>query len=138
MSDSYFVYRAYDGAGRLLYVGCTNNPAARMSAHAAGSLWYTYSVRVEVSEPMPKDEARGLEYEQINTLSPAFGRTSQKQREHMRRVRAIYKFTRDWNSQTIPHDWDASLTDALAVAELPGREYRPELDLIAYRELAAA
>lgn len=35
----HFVYRCYDRDGRLLYVGCTNNPVYRLQSHAANSWW---------------------------------------------------------------------------------------------------
>ena len=39
------VYRAFDGADRLLYAGCTNDIEARMKSHAASSPWFIYMAR---------------------------------------------------------------------------------------------
>jgi len=39
------VYRAYDGADRLLYVGCTNDIDARMKSHHTSSPWAVYMAR---------------------------------------------------------------------------------------------
>lgn len=35
-----FVYRCYDAAGRLLYVGCSTNPRERLNGHRASSWWF--------------------------------------------------------------------------------------------------
>lgn len=35
----HYVYRHYDADDRLIYVGCTNNPPARLRAHRKSSWW---------------------------------------------------------------------------------------------------
>ena len=36
----HYVYRCYDGDGRLLYVGCSKTPRKRLDGHASGSWWW--------------------------------------------------------------------------------------------------
>ena len=36
----HYVYRCYDATGALLYVGCTNNPVARLAQHRKSSWWF--------------------------------------------------------------------------------------------------
>lgn len=44
---SVYVYRAYDSAGRLLYIGYTNNPVSRFMSHRSqGSTWLPYAASV--------------------------------------------------------------------------------------------
>lgn len=38
----HFVYRCYDADGRLIYIGCTNNPAVRLAAHR--KTWWGYQI----------------------------------------------------------------------------------------------
>jgi len=42
----HFVYRCYDADDRLIYVGCTNSPLARMDGHRKGTHWFPEVVRV--------------------------------------------------------------------------------------------
>lgn len=53
MTRQQYVYRAYDSAGRLLYIGCTNNPVSRFKSHRSqGSMWLPYAASV-TWEPHP-------------------------------------------------------------------------------------
>lgn len=36
------VYRAFDGSGRLLYVGCSTDVDNRLAIHAANSVWFLF------------------------------------------------------------------------------------------------
>ena len=47
--DSTAVYRLYNAAGVLLYVGCTRNLPARMASHRAGKPWAGEIARTEVA-----------------------------------------------------------------------------------------
>lgn len=38
--EPHYVYRCYDAAGDLLYVGCTYNPVARREQHEKRSPWF--------------------------------------------------------------------------------------------------
>lgn len=66
----HFVYRAFDSAGRLLYVGCSLNVQQRMRDHRYWGSWYRLMVRHEVDGPYPYAEARAIEWEAIQTEDP--------------------------------------------------------------------
>lgn len=104
----YYVYRAYDAADRLLYIGCTNDLIRRRKQHAESAHWYPYAVRFVVRGPLSRDAAHALEHKQINVMIPAFGRTTAKASEHMQ-----------WNRS----------------GGTKGAMYRPELDLHSYLAL---
>lgn len=69
---THFVYRAFDGAGRPLYVGCTGNLEKRRIDHRASSPWYRYATRFEVVGPLPKGVALSLEKREVGRLRPHF------------------------------------------------------------------
>lgn len=71
------VYRLFDAADRLLYIGCTTLPVAeRMRLHrrkrlATGRrLWLNDVARIEVDEYATVDDARAAEAEAIRRLEP--------------------------------------------------------------------
>lgn len=74
----HYLYRCYDDAGTLLYIGCTSNVKRRMSAHRAGkqaaSRWLAVTMtRYEVEGPIRgRDAARRAEHAAIQTEQPLF------------------------------------------------------------------
>ena len=72
MARTHFVYRAYDDADRLLYVGCTKNLKQRRAGHRQGSAWFAYAVRFTVSGPYEQATARKKESEEIESKAPYF------------------------------------------------------------------
>lgn len=72
---SHYLYRAFDRGGRLLYLGRTNNPRARMNQHRLGSAWWALmeSVTVQLVE---HDEILGAERAAIRAEGPLFNRDS--------------------------------------------------------------
>lgn len=75
MSDirPHFVYRCYDAADRLLYIGCTVGVEARMSAHdRQGSRWFPEMARYTTEEHPGRDAALAAEREAIRIESPMF------------------------------------------------------------------
>lgn len=44
-----YVYRHYDGDGRLLYVGCTVDPKTRQLGHQQSSWWFNQSAKVRMT-----------------------------------------------------------------------------------------
>lgn len=72
MSDSrpYFVYRCFDADGRLIYVGCTFDPAGRISTHRTTSWWGHQVEAVRVLVFPSKEYALAKEREAIATENP--------------------------------------------------------------------
>lgn len=58
MTTETYLYRHFDGYGRLLYVGISSNAIARLAGHKASSVWFPQIRRVEI-EPYP-DRAAAL------------------------------------------------------------------------------
>jgi predicted GIY-YIG superfamily endonuclease len=54
--ELHVVYRAFDGAGQLLYVGCTSEPKVRVAAHRTSAPWYPQAARWTY-EPHPDRKA---------------------------------------------------------------------------------
>lgn len=71
----HFVYRAYDAADDLLYVGCTARLDERFRTHRMSTEWHPLMTRLRLSGPYNYDTARQLEREALHTERPlhAFG-----------------------------------------------------------------
>jgi predicted GIY-YIG superfamily endonuclease len=65
-----YVYRAFDDAGRLLYVGCTVNMEGRLATHASSSPWYMFHARIEVETFPTRELAAEAEAVAIATEHP--------------------------------------------------------------------
>src|SRR5690606_10898520 len=61
------VYRAWDGEGRLLYIGCTVDLEQRLRQHRETSPWYPYAVTVSSVAYSTRAEAAEAESEAIRT-----------------------------------------------------------------------
>lgn len=67
----HFVYRVYDAAGSLLYVGRTKRPNLRWAEHIkSGAPWVTAAARFRVVGPLPYAPAHQLEQRVIRTERP--------------------------------------------------------------------
>lgn len=75
-TDTACVYRWYDAAGVLLYVGITNDLDTRTYGHTMqGTGWMRYAVRCEATEQMPRADAEVMERETIKAERPVFNYT---------------------------------------------------------------
>jgi predicted GIY-YIG superfamily endonuclease len=72
LAAPHFVYRLFDAAGALLYVGCTHDPKKRLRSHARKQPWWPEVARVDHSHPMPLGAARRLESIAINAENPRY------------------------------------------------------------------
>lgn len=66
----HFVYRAYDAAGQLLYVGCTLRPSLRYQEHKGQSRWFCMASSFKMQGPYNYETARRLEREAIHSEHP--------------------------------------------------------------------
>lgn len=70
MDSPCFVYRAYDGSDRLLYVGMADDVPARMKAHRLTAKWHSQMRHHEVRKYRCRQDAKNAEYRAIRTESP--------------------------------------------------------------------
>lgn len=69
----HYVYRAWGEFGRLLYVGCSKDPAVRLRDHGASrAKWVPLMVRMTVDGPYSYSVARSVEWQAIQTEDPDF------------------------------------------------------------------
>lgn len=68
--DECAVYRFYDDAGGLLYVGISWSPFRRWGAHRRHAAWFTHAVLAVVDVYMSEREALRVEREWIRGASP--------------------------------------------------------------------
>lgn len=68
---AHYVYRCYDAAGQLLYVGCSKNPEKRLKEHAYFRTWWTDRINRIVLKVFP-DRLQALlaEEQAIKTEHP--------------------------------------------------------------------
>lgn len=67
----HYLYRAFDGYGLLLYVGCSLAVEKRIATHRR-SAWFRFADTIAVAGPWDRSEARRLEREAIESESPFF------------------------------------------------------------------
>lgn len=73
-----YVYRVFDAADRLLYVGCSIDHEARLAQHAQNAIWWCFQDHVAVEEFDTRDLAQLAEAHAIANEHPRWntqGRT---------------------------------------------------------------
>lgn len=69
-----YVYRAYDRADSLLYVGVTNDLDRRLDAHSKQSGWWIFKARIESDAYPTRAEAEAEEKRLIQEAHPRWNR----------------------------------------------------------------
>jgi hypothetical protein len=72
---AYHLYRHFDEAGKLLYVGISLNAVSRLVGHKSNSPWIWSVARVEVETFPTRGEAEAAEREAIRAERPLFNST---------------------------------------------------------------
>ncbi|GAB3776624.1 putative GIY-YIG superfamily endonuclease [Nocardioides ginsengisegetis] len=67
-----YVYRAFDDAGRLLYIGCSLNVEQRLTVHRRESDWFRYCNTLRLAGPYRRSEAMRLERDAIESEGSYF------------------------------------------------------------------
>jgi excinuclease UvrABC nuclease subunit len=75
VDSPHYVYRCYDYAGRLIYVGCSVNPVQRVKQHRYTSWWGTQILDVRLIVFPSKDYALQKEREAIGEERPRWNVT---------------------------------------------------------------
>lgn len=73
-AGSNVVYKLYDAAGVLLYVGVTDNWERRRKHHAVVQPWFPLVSRVETEAAPSRDDALLRERELVRSLDPLYNR----------------------------------------------------------------
>jgi predicted GIY-YIG superfamily endonuclease len=87
MNVPHYVYRCYDAADRLLYIGCTQDMGGRMAVHAsswqnpASAALNLRMARHTVEEFPSKDAARAAERAAIFNEAPLFNLHHQREKK---------------------------------------------------------
>jgi excinuclease UvrABC nuclease subunit len=76
------VYRAYDGTGRLLYVGASVRLTKRLATHRSISWWWVLVDSISTERFSTIGEALAAETEAIRTEQPAFNITATGKRRY--------------------------------------------------------
>lgn len=82
-SQPHYVYRCYDAEDRLIYVGCTVDPATRIANHRAAAWWGTQIVRVRHTVFPDREHALRMERTAIGEEQP---RWNLRSRWHTRSI----------------------------------------------------
>lgn len=76
------VYRFYDEADQLLYVGISDNPPRRFREHTKHAEWWMDAVRIDLTHYATEQAARAAELKAIRTERPKYnlaGRIGERQ-----------------------------------------------------------
>ena len=84
---TFVLYRCYDKAGRLIYVGSTSSYRRRLSEHLRHSWWYSLTDRLATRQYPSLEAARAAEEVAIQEEQPVFntactGRAWLARRDH--------------------------------------------------------
>ena len=77
-ADTHVLYRIFNGADDLLYVGITNNPSSRFSDHR-GKPWWQWVTKITVEHHASREELREAEAVAIRDEHPWFNGLSAAQ-----------------------------------------------------------
>jgi predicted GIY-YIG superfamily endonuclease len=117
----YFVYRAFNADGELLYVGCTKRPGLRWAEHKSmRPRMVAEAVRFRVQGPYLREVALQIERVAIRTEEPLYGWTPTKNAEKRARDRWITKQSDALVDAGM--GWPEAVHKAVAAA----REYFPD------------
>lgn len=70
MSEPHALYRFYDSAGGLLYVGITNDPGRRWRRHADDKPWWQHVTRIDIEQFDNRDAVLIAERDAIRNEQP--------------------------------------------------------------------
>jgi predicted GIY-YIG superfamily endonuclease len=65
-----YVYRIFDKSGRLIYVGCSNTPEARLATHRAAAWWAPQICRIKLKVFPDRQSAIEAEAKAIREENP--------------------------------------------------------------------
>lgn len=84
------LYRAYDDAGRLLYVGIAGSPFARLGQHN-GAGWTRHAVSITLERHEDREAAAAAELAAIRTEDPVWNMSGRPMDRHFKWMLAYPK-----------------------------------------------
>lgn len=91
-----YLYRLYDRAGALLYVGITNSPERRFAEHAADKVWWPEVAARDVAWAGNQQQALALERTAIQVLRPRYNICHNGRNPHRVVVTKVGRRPRRW------------------------------------------
>lgn len=108
MNQKTALYRHYDEANKLLYVGVSISALTRYLSHKNGSDWSDEAVRMEVEWFNSREEALDAEIEAIKNELPIYNIQHKRKKQKTKRK----KSDMDWNKIIIRIQRHGGLTEA--------------------------
>jgi hypothetical protein len=93
-TETHGLYRFWDSAGRLLYVGISVNPLSRFDQHRAEKPWWDDIASVTIERYPNRSEVLDAEREAIRSEKPAFNVTHNTSRPTRARAQSAPRGTR--------------------------------------------
>lgn len=92
------LYRVYDAAGALLYIGITNDPAERFGAHAGLKPWWHEAVRIDLEHFDTREVCARAELAAIRSEHPRHNIVGAQRLQAVIREDALERFfgARGW------------------------------------------
>lgn len=106
----HFVYRAFNAAGELLYVGCTKTLEGRRRDHQMDRRWYSKARTYTIAGPYNYETARDIERTAIRTEGPLYNETPERRAYEAARSRVVKRRYNELLALGV--DW----TDAVSLA----------------------
>lgn len=85
--ESHILYRFYDAADELLYIGITANPAARFASHKRMKPWWESVTRIEMERFDSRDVLMDAEKKAIEAENPSWNLARPKPQVQARTTR---------------------------------------------------
>lgn len=112
------LYRFYDEADELLYVGITYSPAERFKAHRSLSQWWSQAAKVTMTRYLNRRELAEAEIKAIKSENPRYNRTYAERQPRPRPTEKPIRKLRSSNAkrgdQIHPHASAFQAPDAIA------------------------
>lgn len=112
----HFVYRTFNAAGELLYIGCSRDWQKRLEGHKdSRAEWYPLMVRVKVEGPYNYETARQVERDAIESERSLFNYNRERRALDKLKKRLVEIHARHLTNRGVP--FVDALTEAVQVAD---------------------
>lgn len=116
----YFLYRAADETGELLYIGITSNVALRVGQHATAKPWWPEVADIQVEMFPCHKSALAAEKAAIKEGKPRFNITHAKPRKDVRSRVARASLSGRTVTYHVNAEWDDTGVWVITIPDVPG------------------